>query len=58
MTLQTRLWSEIEGMIPDLNGNEVPYLLDRDDELAAYLAHTAGGKAVFSITVAPVSGLS
>ncbi|KAI9659959.1 MAG: hypothetical protein M1821_001311 [Bathelium mastoideum] len=43
----------IEGLVPDLNGNDIPYVLDREDELGAYLAHITGGKATFSVTIAP-----
>ena len=50
--------AQVEGMVSDLNGNDIPYVLDRDDELGAYLTHTSGGKATFSITVAPNSALN
>ncbi|KAL9089242.1 MAG: hypothetical protein Q9165_005810 [Trypethelium subeluteriae] len=43
----------IEGLVGDANGTNIPYVLDRDDELGAYLAHTTGGKTVFSVTIAP-----
>ncbi|KAL9077866.1 MAG: hypothetical protein Q9157_003222 [Trypethelium eluteriae] len=47
----------IEGLVGDANGTNIPYVLDRDDELGAYLAHTTGGKPVFSVTIAPLLAL-
>ena len=45
--------TRIEGLVPDLSGNDVPFILDHEDELGAYLAHITGGKATFSVTIAP-----
>lgn len=41
--------------MPDLHGNDVPYPLDHDEELGAYLPHVAGRKITSSIAVTPIS---
>ncbi|KAI9705813.1 MAG: hypothetical protein M1836_005219 [Candelina mexicana] len=37
----------IEGMVKDVQGNEMSFEIDEDDELDAYLAHINGAKATF-----------
>ena len=40
-------FSRIEGMARGPDGDQIPYLIEDDEELQAYLDHVAGGKAVF-----------
>ncbi|KAI9704056.1 MAG: hypothetical protein M1820_005678 [Bogoriella megaspora] len=53
---QTRV-IQFEGIAPDVNGNEVSYIFDSDEELGAYLAHVAGRKAIFSVTLDPITSI-
>lgn len=51
-TLLFSKWSDafivrIEGMDKTSNGQEIPYLIEDDEELQAYLDHVEGRKAVF-----------
>lgn len=41
--------ARIEGVLSGLNGRDMLYSLDRDDELYSYLAHVSGGKATFVV---------
>ena len=41
------IFNRIEGMARGPDGDHIPYLIEDDEELQAYLEHVAGGKAVF-----------
>ncbi|KAI9682348.1 MAG: hypothetical protein M1817_000402 [Caeruleum heppii] len=43
----------IDGIVRDANNNEVPFAIDEDDELGAYLAHINGAKATFNVQLVP-----
>ncbi|KAI9818272.1 MAG: hypothetical protein M1826_001416 [Phylliscum demangeonii] len=43
----------IEGVVRDETGTEVPFPIDEDDELEAYMGHVAGGKATFNVQLMP-----
>ena len=39
----------IDGIVKEPNNNEVPFEIDEDDELEAYLAHVSEAKATFNV---------
>jgi hypothetical protein len=43
--------TRIEGTEKDINGQDINYLLDEDDELDAYLTHVQGRKATFVVVL-------
>ncbi|EXJ53659.1 uncharacterized protein A1O5_13111 [Cladophialophora psammophila CBS 110553] len=43
---------QINGIEKDAVGNEIPYLIEEDDELEAYLDHVQGRKAMFVVLLA------
>jgi hypothetical protein len=43
--------ARIEGTEKDINGQDINYVLDEDDELDAYLTHVQGRKATFVVLV-------
>ena len=43
------IFERIQGLSKDVNGQQLTYEIDEDEELEAYLDHVAGGKTVFQV---------
>lgn len=43
----------IDGIVREGNNNEVPFEIDEDNELEAYLAHVSEAKAIFNVQLMP-----
>ncbi|KAI9849082.1 MAG: hypothetical protein M1838_000283 [Thelocarpon superellum] len=43
----------IDGIVREPNNNEVPFEIDEDDELGAYLTHVSDAKATFNVQLMP-----
>ncbi|EAU38643.1 conserved hypothetical protein [Aspergillus terreus NIH2624] len=41
--------TKVEAIDRDMDGNEIPFIIDEDHELDTYLTHVQGRKAIFSV---------